>query len=395
MNWRVLVLAGSLFPLAAWCQPIGFDDEFSSATLNPAWTLVSGCGTFSVTANPGFLRHSLSGCASTIAGAELYRQFTGTDWTFNTSVFYSVPPGPGQNLYLHLIFGSPALINNTEVQLVRHRDDGYGVNDVEYQFIDGGTTLPGGAGFGMGPPPCPSDHCFFRVIRIGQQVTLQLSSDGVTFSTLESQVFTTPLGNLQTVLLVGSSFAASSAYADYDYVRVAPAADVFQVSYAANLNIGDAFVNITNSGASGGNLCANLYTFDPAEELISCCTCTVTPNGLQSLSVVKSLISNPLTPAIPVSVVIKVVATSGTCNAAAAANLAPGLLAWGTTLHQNTSTSAPSYSVTERAFSPSILSDAELTHITSTCGFIQSDGSGFGICGGCAGAGLGASASVQ
>jgi hypothetical protein len=41
------------------------------------------------------------------------------------------------------------------------------------------------------------------------------------------------------------------------------------------------------------------------------------------------------------------------------------------------------------------LSAAELAHITSTCGFIQSNGSGFGICNGCAAGGLGAGASSQ
>jgi|SRR5271165_1040644 len=188
--------------------------------------------------------------------------------------------------------------------------------------------------------------------------------------------------------------------------------DIFQIHYASNLNIGDSYVNITNSGATTNqiqptgndpvvgtsqNLCANVYTFDPAEELIACCTCSVTPNGLQSLSVVKSLISNPLTPAIPSAVVIKIVATTGTCNASAVTPnaLARGLLAWGTTLHQNTSTATPSYAVTETPFSQAALTFAELTHITSTCGFIQADGSGFGICGGCPANGLGAGTSIQ
>lgn len=171
----------------------------------------------------------------------------------------------------------------------------------------------------------------------------------------------------------------------------------FQVRYAANLNIGDSYVNITNTGASGGgsSICANLYTFDPAEELISCCTCSVTPNGLQSLSVLKSLVSNPLTPAIPTSVVIKIVSSSGACNASAVAALAPGLAAWGTTLHLNSSTAVPSYFGTETAFTPASLSAAELAHITSFCGFIQANGSGFGICKGCAAGGLGASTSVE
>lgn len=167
-----------------------------------------------------------------------------------------------------------------------------------------------------------------------------------------------------------------------------------QIKYFSNLNIGDGYVNITNSGASGGNLCANVYTFDPAEELISCCTCSVTPNALQSLSVIQSLISNPLTPAIPTAVTVKIVTTAGTCNASVINpnSLAPGLLAWGTSLHA-APTVTPTYALTETAFSPAILSLADFVHISATCGFIRANGSGFGICGGCTSAGLGAGTS--
>jgi len=176
---------------------------------------------------------------------------------------------------------------------------------------------------------------------------------------------------------------------------IIPTSDVFQIDYAANLNIGDSFVNFTNSGATvvnnaSQNICINLYTFDPQEELISCCTCTVTPNGLVSLSVVKSLISNPLTPAIPTAVVVKAVASTGACNASQVGPLAHGLVAWSTTLHQNTSTASKTYSVTENPFSGAALTAAELAHITSFCGFIQADGTGYGICAGCPSNGLGA-----
>jgi hypothetical protein len=176
-----------------------------------------------------------------------------------------------------------------------------------------------------------------------------------------------------------------------DPTRIKPF-DAFQVRYAANLNAGDSVVNITNTGTSGANLCANVYAFDPAEELISCCTCSVTPNGLQTLSVRNSLISNPLTPAVPTAVVIKIVATTGgVCNASALTvnDLLPGLRAWGTTIHPLPGTS-PAYGVIETQFSDSILSDTELAHITSFCGFIQAGGSGFGICKGCAAGGQGA-----
>jgi|SRR5580704_5899640 hypothetical protein len=169
----------------------------------------------------------------------------------------------------------------------------------------------------------------------------------------------------------------------------------FQMRYATNLNIGDSVVNLSNSGASSQTLCANIYTFDPAEEMISCCSCSITPNALQSLSVIQSLISNPLTPAIPSSVVIKILGSTGTCNASVVTTPVPGLVAWGTTLHLNTSTAAPTYYGTETAFTPASLSSAELTHVTSTCGFIQANGSKFGICAGCAAGGLGGSVSSQ
>src|SRR5207244_11256295 len=111
--------------------------------------------------------------------------------------------------------------------------------------------------------------------------------------------------------------------------------DACQVRYAANLNIGDSVINISNAGTqnAGGaltNICANVYAFSPDEQLISCCSCTVTPNALVSLSAVSDLISNTLTPARPTSIVVKLIATAGpTCNASnvPVANLAAGMQA--------------------------------------------------------------------
>jgi len=173
--------------------------------------------------------------------------------------------------------------------------------------------------------------------------------------------------------------------------------DALQMRYAAHLDIADSVVNMTNAGTSGGSLCANLYTFDPAEELISCCTCTITPGALQSLSVLRSLTSNTLTFAIPTAVVVKIVASSsGACNAASITSdsLAPGLRAWATTIHQSP-TAATSYSITETPFSTATLVAPELNHLTSYCGFIQAIGSGYGICQGCVTNGLGATTSTM
>ena len=182
---------------------------------------------------------------------------------------------------------------------------------------------------------------------------------------------------------------------------VLPVTDALQVRYAANLNIGDSVINITNTGSTDptdpvipDSLCANVYTFDASEEIVSCCSCLVTPNALVSLSVQGDLISNTLSPSTPTSLLINIVATdagrgaTANCNPAAVGTVSPGLRAWGTTLHALPGSPA-TYGVTEADFSPSGISPAELAHLTQFCGFINANGSGFGICKSCRNGGLG------
>jgi hypothetical protein len=178
----------------------------------------------------------------------------------------------------------------------------------------------------------------------------------------------------------------------------------FQVRYASNLNVGDSVINITNSGAHGaglssgtsaattGAICVNVYTFAPDEQMVSCCSCPVTPNGLVSLSARNDLISNTLTAAVPTSIVVKLLATvpvGGTCTSAAAlgGELTSGMVAFGTTIH-----ASPSgiYQTTETPFIPATLSTGELSRLTQLCTFINANGSGFGICRSCRLGGLGA-----
>jgi hypothetical protein len=176
--------------------------------------------------------------------------------------------------------------------------------------------------------------------------------------------------------------------------------DAFQVRYASNLNLADSVIDITNAGTAGGtaptgNICVNVYTFAADEQLIACCSCLVTPDGLNSLSARSDLISNPLTPAVPTSIVVKLLATTpvgGTCNPSSptATSLVGGMRAWGTTVHA-LPTAPGGLALTETEFSPAVLSATELAHITSTCAFIQTDGSSFGICGSCSTGGLAAS----
>jgi hypothetical protein len=183
----------------------------------------------------------------------------------------------------------------------------------------------------------------------------------------------------------------------------------FQVRYAANLNAGESYIDIVNDGANGaallgpgfgsaaGNICVNVYAFSPDEQLISCCSCLVTPDGLVHLGVNADLTSKTLTGVIPTSVVVKLLTTlagtggAGTsCTNSAATATVPGLaigtVAWGTTLHPQGATNI----TTETSFTPANLTTDELASITGRCGAILGNGSGFGICNSCKAGGLGA-----
>ena len=190
--------------------------------------------------------------------------------------------------------------------------------------------------------------------------------------------------------------------------------DAYQIRYAANLTSADAVINISNVGANGaalngpgfggaaGNMCANVYAFSPDEQLVSCCSCLITPNGLISLSVNSDLISNTLTGVRPNSVVIKIVATSASSdfagasctNSAAVAGkvkgfkLAAGMVAWGTTAHAGPA--AGSFATTETPFLLAKLGPSELLSITNRCTNIIGNGSSFGLCRSCRAGGLAA-----
>jgi hypothetical protein len=91
--------------------------------------------------------------------------------------------------------------------------------------------------------------------------------------------------------------------------------------------------------------------------------------------------------------VIKLVAslpgTGSTCNASSptTANLEAEMRAWTTSLHRNTASGK--FEITENVFQGSVLSITELAKLNSYCGFIQANGSGFGICKSCRLGGLG------
>jgi hypothetical protein len=157
----------------------------------------------------------------------------------------------------------------------------------------------------------------------------------------------------------------------------------YRVDYFANANTAgaqDATLRLDNDGAAAAaNLCADIFIFDPNEEMSECCSCLETPDGLRKLSINTNLTSNPLTGVLLTDGVIKIVpaATSGgSCPVPFRVTTVAGaeIQGWATHIQDTT------FIVTETASQVSTLSTAEQSNLAQQCGAIEKVGSGKGIC---------------
>ena len=315
--------------------------------------------------------------------------------------------GGGQTVVTFLNAIIPSVPNTGFVQICKVAGAGIPIGTL-FSFSVGGSAVTVAAGAAPGGT-CSSP----LTVTAGAIVITESLPAGVTLT----GVSTLPAGSLLSSNLAAGTVTVSVSSGGQTIVTlvdVAPAAGFtpFLIRYLSNLNVGDSFINITNTGAAGaglaagtsasttGAICANIYAFAPDEQMVSCCSCPVTPNGLVSLSARNDLISNTLTPAVPTSLVVKLLATlpiGGSCVGSSVSgtplNLAPGLAAWATTLHVADSGSA---ATTETPFLAGTLSTGgtaagigELARLTQLCTFINANGSGFGICRSCRLGGLG------
>jgi hypothetical protein len=163
---------------------------------------------------------------------------------------------------------------------------------------------------------------------------------------------------------------------------------VYQVNYYSNRNntsLADSVVRVINPGVVGtplspdhGTICADVYVFDATQEMVECCSCPITANGIAELSLLKDLTQNPLTgfPA-PNDGVIKIVSDLNTnCNELAPVPV-PTLLGFASHVQQPLS---GTYVTTEDEFQPAMLTGDELAFLGQACSFVQYLGSGKGVC---------------
>jgi len=172
--------------------------------------------------------------------------------------------------------------------------------------------------------------------------------------------------------------------------------------YYTNANTGapDSRMSIANPGSvnafsPAGDLCANIYVFTSDQQMVECCSCKLTPDGLIIFSLNTDLTNNSLARVVPHSGAIKIVSsavpTSGMCESvvsngivtitvpvASTAYTPSGLLgSWITHANDN---GIGGYSVSETNFFPAALGANELHKLQNICNFITVGGSGHGIC---------------
>jgi len=157
------------------------------------------------------------------------------------------------------------------------------------------------------------------------------------------------------------------------------ATDLLKVNYFSNANTAgapDGTVRISNPGSGAGNLCAQIYVFDPYQEMSECCACLVTPDGLRTLSVNGDITANPLTGVTlhtgTVSIVSGIVPSNGVCSPLEN-YVYPTLRAWGTHIQNAT------FAITETEYSDRALGSYN-DNLLIDCYAIALDGSGHGTC---------------
>ena len=203
------------------------------------------------------------------------------------------------------------------------------------------------------------------------------------------------------------------------------ARDAYYLGYygGANAGLPAAEVNIVNPGSTGGysqfdptapgpygDLCANIYVFTSDQEMVECCSCFISPNGLRTLNIDVDLTSNPLTSTKPSTGLIKIVSSDidpsegdGACQGVMSNPVGKteftdvatepfypegSLRTWSTHIR---ATTASLFTLTEASFRHSDIGvtvwgdesrdgSSELRKLQQQCHFIALNGSGHGHC---------------
>ena len=169
--------------------------------------------------------------------------------------------------------------------------------------------------------------------------------------------------------------ASQNGFTGTSSVVVRPVALVSYFSGASSKT--DSTVRFVGTARIDQDICTMVYVFNQDQQMSECCGCQISREGLRTLSLQHDLVSNPLTGIAPKSgtVVLVTSAFSTSCNPAVITPSGFGA-AWVTHM-QGTD---PTLSTTETPFTKTELSDTNLTNLQSQCNYVQTLGSGQGVC---------------
>ena len=203
-------------------SPTIYDDEFNEGTLNTKWTLVTGAGCTQGLVAPTYFQQNmpLGAGVTTTTATEVISCTTGFMFQFRVkwiALAYDVAASPFVNIYCGLLIGTTKSFGLSIIIEYVSADP------IFFPLIEikNGNTFGTIVAFPVGPPP---PDMRIRLGMIGSNLVAQISSDGINWLTLRSEVFTTGgslNGSFPTSLQLGlsSNYVNKSGLAAWDYVR--------------------------------------------------------------------------------------------------------------------------------------------------------------------------------
>jgi len=181
---------------------------------------------------------------------------------------------------------------------------------------------------------------------------------------------------------VGSSTVSASSNGQTGSAKITVMPQLL-VNYFSNnsLTNPDATVQVSNVGMTGGTLCAMIYVFDARQEMTECCGCSISSDGIRTLSVQNDLTSHPATGITPQAGIIEIVSAASVGNQSCdASNASPAgeLVAWGTHLQLQ---AANTFTSTESPFDVVALPSTQSAVLQGLCGFLMANAPGICTCG--------------
>lgn len=233
-----LLLAWATVPGAnnAMAGSIIFSDDFTGPSLDPAWQVQPGQGSYSLVG--GNLRYYNQGPRSGPGGwfttsLTLALPFTGTHWEIDTKATYNLywlnslgNSSGAQRPQVMLSFDSVSPYNDY-ADFDRGVDAYYGDNHLSAWYINqqGQTSALGLLN--------PADAAiinniadgtyWYRIVRDGGTLTMAYSYDGVNYNTAFSAPLANPSSSYNQLLLSATTWETVGSFTDYDYVTISSA----------------------------------------------------------------------------------------------------------------------------------------------------------------------------